>query len=421
MIDPVIVEAEGRATAEEGCLSIPEIYGDVTRPERIVIEAVGPGRQPLPSRGHRAQGPRHPARDRPSRRYPLPRPPESGAAADAAREVPARAQGRQRVIPKRCSRRPRGRSDADRLLRHAGVRGRLAPRPPARAVHRRRRRHPARPPAGPLPLHARRRRRSRRSPSPKGCRCCSRPAPSATSSSPPSAASSPISASSWPTGTSSGPRCSTCRRAGMHQRARVAPAPISAAPPRSSMRSSRERRETGVSIMVMEAGLDSGPVLHRVADADRAPTTPPAPSPPGSRSSARRRWSRRCRCVAAGAARPAAAGPRRRDVRAQDRPRARADRLVARRGGGRAADPGVRSRARAPGPSWVTSRSSCSRRGCRTMPASRGRARRRASGCSSAAAPARSWCARCSPPVGAAWRSTPGCAGRGIDAGRRLA
>ena len=40
MIDPVIVEAEGRATAEEGCLSIPEIYGDVTRPERIVVEAL---------------------------------------------------------------------------------------------------------------------------------------------------------------------------------------------------------------------------------------------------------------------------------------------------------------------------------------------------------------------------------------------
>jgi peptide deformylase len=40
MIDPVIVEAEGRATAEEGCLSIPEIYGDVTRPDRVVIEAM---------------------------------------------------------------------------------------------------------------------------------------------------------------------------------------------------------------------------------------------------------------------------------------------------------------------------------------------------------------------------------------------
>jgi peptide deformylase len=40
MIDPVILETEGSATAEEGCLSIPEIYGDVTRPERVVIEAM---------------------------------------------------------------------------------------------------------------------------------------------------------------------------------------------------------------------------------------------------------------------------------------------------------------------------------------------------------------------------------------------
>jgi peptide deformylase len=39
MIDPVIVESEGRATAEEGCLSIPEVYGDVSRPERVVLEA----------------------------------------------------------------------------------------------------------------------------------------------------------------------------------------------------------------------------------------------------------------------------------------------------------------------------------------------------------------------------------------------
>jgi peptide deformylase len=40
IIDPVIIETEGRATAEEGCLSIPDIYGDVTRPERVVIEAL---------------------------------------------------------------------------------------------------------------------------------------------------------------------------------------------------------------------------------------------------------------------------------------------------------------------------------------------------------------------------------------------
>jgi peptide deformylase len=39
MIDPVIVESDGRTSAEEGCLSIPDIYGDVSRPERIVLEA----------------------------------------------------------------------------------------------------------------------------------------------------------------------------------------------------------------------------------------------------------------------------------------------------------------------------------------------------------------------------------------------
>jgi peptide deformylase len=40
MIDPVIVETEGLATAEEGCLSIPDIYGDVARPENVVVEAL---------------------------------------------------------------------------------------------------------------------------------------------------------------------------------------------------------------------------------------------------------------------------------------------------------------------------------------------------------------------------------------------
>jgi peptide deformylase len=42
MVDPRILETEGRATAEEGCLSIPEIYADVTRPEQVVIEALDP-------------------------------------------------------------------------------------------------------------------------------------------------------------------------------------------------------------------------------------------------------------------------------------------------------------------------------------------------------------------------------------------
>jgi peptide deformylase len=40
MVNPRIVETEGRASAEEGCLSIPEIYADVTRPDRVVVEAL---------------------------------------------------------------------------------------------------------------------------------------------------------------------------------------------------------------------------------------------------------------------------------------------------------------------------------------------------------------------------------------------
>jgi peptide deformylase len=40
MVNPVLVSVEGRATSEEGCLSIPDIYGEVTRPERVVLEAL---------------------------------------------------------------------------------------------------------------------------------------------------------------------------------------------------------------------------------------------------------------------------------------------------------------------------------------------------------------------------------------------
>jgi len=42
MINPVILSAEGRSREEEGCLSVPEVYGEVERPERIVLEAMGP-------------------------------------------------------------------------------------------------------------------------------------------------------------------------------------------------------------------------------------------------------------------------------------------------------------------------------------------------------------------------------------------
>jgi len=40
LINPRIVEASGEETGEEGCLSIPELYADVTRPDRVVLEAL---------------------------------------------------------------------------------------------------------------------------------------------------------------------------------------------------------------------------------------------------------------------------------------------------------------------------------------------------------------------------------------------
>jgi peptide deformylase len=40
MVNPRIVRAEGKSTAEEGCLSIPDVYGDVTRPASVTLEAL---------------------------------------------------------------------------------------------------------------------------------------------------------------------------------------------------------------------------------------------------------------------------------------------------------------------------------------------------------------------------------------------
>jgi peptide deformylase len=42
IINPEIVEADAkRAKAEEGCLSIPDVYGDVERPARVRVRAMG--------------------------------------------------------------------------------------------------------------------------------------------------------------------------------------------------------------------------------------------------------------------------------------------------------------------------------------------------------------------------------------------
>ncbi len=40
LINPQVIEGGGAARAEEGCLSIPDVYGDVTRPEHVIVRAM---------------------------------------------------------------------------------------------------------------------------------------------------------------------------------------------------------------------------------------------------------------------------------------------------------------------------------------------------------------------------------------------
>ena len=47
LFNPEIVVAEGVARAEEGCLSIPEVYGDVERATRVVVRGLDRDGQPL--------------------------------------------------------------------------------------------------------------------------------------------------------------------------------------------------------------------------------------------------------------------------------------------------------------------------------------------------------------------------------------
>lgn len=51
LINPVIIEAVGEQQETEGCLSIPEIYGMVNRPEKVVVKALDENGQPLELEG----------------------------------------------------------------------------------------------------------------------------------------------------------------------------------------------------------------------------------------------------------------------------------------------------------------------------------------------------------------------------------
>jgi peptide deformylase len=47
LVNPEIVVSEGEQTGEEGCLSIPEIYGDVTRAQHVVVRALDRDGKPI--------------------------------------------------------------------------------------------------------------------------------------------------------------------------------------------------------------------------------------------------------------------------------------------------------------------------------------------------------------------------------------
>lgn len=51
IINPEIVKAEGSERAEEGCLSMPEIYGDVERAARVTVRALDARGEPFELEG----------------------------------------------------------------------------------------------------------------------------------------------------------------------------------------------------------------------------------------------------------------------------------------------------------------------------------------------------------------------------------
>jgi peptide deformylase len=47
LVNPEIIASDGEQTGEEGCLSIPEIFGDVTRAKHVVVRALDRDGKPV--------------------------------------------------------------------------------------------------------------------------------------------------------------------------------------------------------------------------------------------------------------------------------------------------------------------------------------------------------------------------------------
>lgn len=52
LVNPEIVESDGEQSGEEGCLSIPEIYGDVTRAKHVAVRALDRDGKPIEIDAH---------------------------------------------------------------------------------------------------------------------------------------------------------------------------------------------------------------------------------------------------------------------------------------------------------------------------------------------------------------------------------
>ncbi len=51
LVNPKLVESDGEQTGPEGCLSLPGLYGDVTRPYHVVVEAFDRNMEPFTVEG----------------------------------------------------------------------------------------------------------------------------------------------------------------------------------------------------------------------------------------------------------------------------------------------------------------------------------------------------------------------------------
>ena len=87
LVNPEIVASDGEQTGEEGCLSIPEIYGDVKRAKHVVVRALDRDGKPFEIDAHGSARALPAARDRSPARTSVHRLPQPGEAAGSDQEV----------------------------------------------------------------------------------------------------------------------------------------------------------------------------------------------------------------------------------------------------------------------------------------------------------------------------------------------